>query len=136
MQKVTAHFETAGIQSPGLEHHHQGIASVDGAEEIAAAMHHRQGHVGEALLAATAGKHITRIQAEGLEALLPAFMTPTQQLVKVHHTSSIGVAEANRPFQGQPGRDVQRTQRSTDPMITSMEPRMAMMSATLCPLRM
>ena len=34
------------------------------------------------------------------------------------------------------GERLRMNQRSTEPMITSMEPRIAMMSATLCPLRM
>ena len=73
-----------------------------GSAERRFAVHHGQGNGGWLLLAAAAWKHPGCGEAVLLEALLPGFMAPAQELVKMHHAGGIGVAEAHRAFELEP----------------------------------
>ena len=48
-----------------------------------------------AFLAATSRENRCSFHPIELKALLPGFVAPTQQLMEMHHTGSIGVAEAH-----------------------------------------
>ena len=55
---------------------------------------------------ASAGKNSSRSDAVQLEAFLPGLMTPAEQLLKVHDSGGVGVAEADPPLQRQPTRSL------------------------------
>ena len=78
------------------------------------------------------GKQRCRLETKAFEALFIGLMAPTQQLLKMHHTSSVRLTETHAAAQHQP---IAGVQRSTEPMITSIEPRIAMMSATFTPFK-
>ena len=160
-QKLTANLKTSLVNLLWSQSHDQSVSPVDRFFEACAAMHHRERCVRPALLTATARKHRFGFNAVKLQALFPSFMAPAQQLVEMHDPRSIRVSETHGSGEVEPWKLRHQAiivptakpgigsakesrsslascsdQRSTDPMITSIEPRIAMMSATLCPLRM
>ena len=64
------------------------------------AMHDWQGHAG--LFGAPTGEDGTNWNSELFKAVFPRLMAPAQKVLKVHHPSGIGVAEAHRSGDLQP----------------------------------
>ena len=87
------HFKAADVETCGLKLQRDLVTNLQRGAVVRMAMDDRQGRAG--LIVATTGKDGCSIDAEAIEALLPALMAPTQQMLKMHDASSIRVAETD-----------------------------------------
>jgi hypothetical protein len=103
--EAVAHFEAAGIEPQGGQGDRQGVAADEWPAEIGLAVHDRQRHG----RGAPGGREdLARGDAEALEALFIGLMAPPQQLVEVHYSGGVGVAEAHGAAEQQPGIGIHR----------------------------
>ena len=87
-----------------------------------------------------------RLEAKALEALFIGLMAPAQfsadRMLEMHHHRAAALKRRFWPKRTAAAQHnagtilpIAGVQRSTDPMITSIEPRIAMMSATFTPFK-
>lgn len=100
--EFTSYLKAARVEPLRLQMHLQTITTMHRALEVGLAMHHRQGHRRPPLLASASREDTAGGDAVALQALLPGLMAPAQQLVKVHHTGGISVAEMHLTFKLEP----------------------------------
>ncbi len=97
--EAIAHLKAPWIEPLRGNQNLEMITPVHRPQEVGAAVHHWQCDLRPLLLAAAARKDLTSFSAVTLQALLPGFMAPAQQLMEMHHAGCIGVAEAHRSRQ-------------------------------------
>tara|TARA_B100001173_G_scaffold262344_1_gene236201 strand:+ start:462 stop:749 length:288 start_codon:yes stop_codon:yes gene_type:complete len=83
-----------------LQLYNDGITHMHWGPEVRMATHNRQGHAG--LIGASTGEDCTDWNPELFKAVFPGLMTPAQEILKVHHSGGISVAEAHGSVDLQP----------------------------------
>ena len=62
------------------------------------------GQCNRRIVLSTSRENYSSGQAIAIETVLPGLVTPAQDVLKVHNTGGVGVAEANASLQLQPAR--------------------------------
>ena len=102
-------------------------------------MDNRQSDIRFAFIHSRCRENVFQINSIFFQTFFPSLMTPLKQLKKVDNPSGISLTKTNGSVQEQPFSRItllQTTYLSTEPIITSIEPKIAIISATLAPFSM
>ncbi len=94
-EKLTVNLKTSLINPFWIQSHEQLVSTMHSFVEAGAAVHNWECSVGKAFLVTTSRENRFSFNAKELQALFPCLMAPAQQLMKMHHAGSIGVAETH-----------------------------------------
>ena len=97
--KACAHLKASWVEALWCDQYLQLVTAMDRSGKIGFAMHHGQGDCWGALLISAAREDGAGGNSIALQACLPGFMAPAQNLVEMHHSCCVGVSKAHHLLQ-------------------------------------